>query len=110
MLDKKTHVHTLILNSKNKDVYRCAHPECTYFARADFIVGNKILCSKCHEPTIATKMQLITYKVRNPTCLKCSKSKKGKQVKIIENALEDIFANENLINDDLTKETKEMVK
>ena len=93
MLDKKTHVHTLMLNPKNKTVYRCAHPECHWFARADFIVGNQILCSKCHEPTIATKIQLVTYKVRHPTCLKCSKSKKGKALSDLASFLENAFEN-----------------
>lgn len=95
MLDKKTHLHTIERSISNKKVYRCIHPECTYFARVDFIIGKKMVC-KCGNEYFVERDQLIKNNLKTPKCLACTGSKKATKIKDIASNIEDILAEVHL--------------
>lgn len=101
MLDKKTHIHTIERSPINPRVYRCIHPECTYFARADFLIGKRALCHKCGSEYNVSRTQLFRDKLKRPTCMRCSNSKEAQEFRNvtnkIENILEEVFPNEGEI-------------
>lgn len=84
------HLHTLERSSTNLKVYRCIHPDCTFFQRVEFIVGKRALC-KCGIEYIVDRQQAIKQKNKSLVCANCSKSKKNKKLKETSDFLKDIF-------------------
>lgn len=82
------HIHEYVRSSKNKDIYRCVHPDCSHYHNREYLENKRALCGKCKESFILTKAQL---KNKVPACLSCSKSNKAKKVKRIEQVLDQIL-------------------
>jgi hypothetical protein len=92
------HLHTYERSKHSMEVYRCIHPQCTHFTRRELIVGKEIMCSKCHQPTIARNEQLHAghnkIGVKQLTCIMCSNSPKRFAIQAIEDVLGSVLNNE----------------
>jgi hypothetical protein len=97
------HLHSYERSVKNMEIYKCIHPQCTHFTRRELIVGKEVICTKCHQPTIARNEQLHAghnqLGVRRLTCLMCSNSPKRFQIQAIEDVLAGVL--DNLDSDNL---------
>jgi len=91
MLNKKDHLHTLERSRMNPKVYRCMHPECTYFQRAEFVVGKKAMCV-CGRAFIIPRIMALKDKRKTLVCEFCTKSKKSKQLNATTEKIQDILA------------------
>ena len=85
------HLHRYVRSRTRKDIYRCVHPDCTHYNRADLIVGKRAECSKCGEEMLIEELQALRYKTKYLTCLNCSKSKKAQEFKKIKNLISNIL-------------------
>lgn len=85
------HLHRYVRSRTRKDIYRCVHPDCTHYNRAELIIGKRAECSKCGAEMIIEESQAIKYKTKYLTCLNCSKSKKAQEYKITRDKIRDIL-------------------
>jgi len=86
--DKTKHLHEYVRSNANKKIYRCMDPDCTHYQSRDYLEGKRARCHKCKEEMILTKLQL---RNRVPVCLDCTRSHKGKRVKVVRGFLERIL-------------------
>lgn len=91
-LKKPPHLHVYeriktVNKDKNKQIYKCVHPDCTHYTQAQFIVGRRILCHKCKAPMIFETRPI----VKKLVCVSCSKSPKAKVHSELKETLEDMF-------------------
>ena len=64
------HYHTLerlVGKSKRRDIYRCIHPDCTYYGPASFLEGKYAICKLCGTRYVLTKRAL-TLKLPHCGC------------------------------------------
>jgi hypothetical protein len=83
------HIHTFARSRKNKDIYKCIHPDCTHYTDREYLVGKRALCGKCASEFILDRVQL---KNALPVCLNCTKSARGKKFTETKTLLTDIFS------------------
>ena len=66
-IDEK-HYHTLerlVGKSKRRDIYRCIHPDCTYYGPAAFLEGKYAICRLCGTRFVLTRRSL---QLKSPHC------------------------------------------
>lgn len=107
MKTSKTHVHQIQIRNvgkkKDKKVWACAAPDCTYFVyNGDLLKGKLSICNQCGEEFILTP-DIISEKVVRPRCKDCRAAKRlgGPKPKInpvkiqeeqsLDNAIESLW-------------------
>lgn len=94
---KVSHIHTYERSIRSKNTYRCIDPECSHFHTAEFLIGKKALCAKCHQPFLLERWMLIgKMSVKTPLCLSCGNSKKARMHQKLAGTVEDLLAKMNL--------------
>lgn len=64
----ENHVHTferMKVKTGRKDMYRCLHPNCTFYAPISMIIGKFALCKLCFNKFVLTKDSL---RLKVPHC------------------------------------------
>lgn len=87
----KDHIHTLVRWQKRGDEvnYKCAHPDCNYFAPKSFLKGKRSICAVCHsKPIILNGYHL---KLSKPSCEDCSGTKESEQARNYKKIVDDIL-------------------
>lgn len=90
------HIHTyqrtrIKKNDWRKQIYRCIHPDCFTYNRAELLTGKRAACTKCGQTMILNYEQL-RHRIVNPVCFGCSKSKKKPETPVFESLLDDLFS------------------
>ena len=88
----RKHIHKLkrkniAIKPKKYIVYACILPGCNYYAAPNLLEGKIVLCNRCDEPMVMTKLAMT---LAMPHCLDCTKSNKQVTLGVIEEFLEDI--------------------
>ncbi len=91
------HLHEYERSVSNIEIYRCLHPDCSHYAKREFLVGKRAICHKCKNPFLLMQKQLKAgQKVRgilHPTCSFCSKNKKTAKLTELTEILEkEVFS------------------
>lgn len=78
------HTHTLVKYQKRPGYYRCAHPECTYFADRELCVGKKTCCTSCGDEFI---LDADMARRARPRCLNCAETKQARAHQLAKKVL-----------------------
>lgn len=84
------HIHTYRRDVKNKNLYRCLHPDCTTKMLRDDIVGKRAMC-KCDNEFILT-FEKLHRNIAVPKCDSCSNSKQAKKRVAAQQEIEKMLA------------------
>lgn len=88
----KKHIHKLKrINIGTKSVpykvYKCILASCSSYFPMKLIEGKIVLCNRCNEPMVMTKLAMT---LALPHCLDCTESTRKETIGIISEYLDDI--------------------
>jgi hypothetical protein len=94
MAQVKEHVHTYVRWQRKfgEMQYKCDDPDCLHFAPISLILGKRSMCSICHENEIILTRK--DFRLARPRCVKCSQTKEAKNVRKVQELVENLIGNE----------------
>lgn len=83
------HTHTLIRSRRDKAIYQCADPHCTFKGHKDDLYGKASICAVCGNAEIV--MGYEEFKRAKPNCENCSNRKDIVERRERSKQIESIF-------------------
>lgn len=81
------HVHKYVRFKGKPGYYKCDSFDCTFYIERELIVNKLTRCSKCEDVFVLTREDL---KRARPKCSNCSKSKKAKEDRLLQDLTRDL--------------------